>query len=72
MPQIEAGHVAVFVNYVSLDLDTHDELARLFWKQLARVQPESYVADADDHLTFVSRDPELFSRVQAALKRQAD
>jgi hypothetical protein len=53
----------------------HDpEVARLvdlFWKQLDWIQPESYIADADVFLTFVSRNEEIFAAVRDALSDTA-
>ena len=42
-------------------------LVRLFWKQLDWIQPESYIADADVLLTFVSRNEDVFAAVREAL-----
>jgi hypothetical protein len=42
-------------------------LATLFWEQLARIGPESYVAD-NDYLTFVSMNRSLFASVRDAVK----
>ncbi len=61
------GHLAIFVNYLTLCLDADDELVRRFWAQMAWLQPESYLADRDTLLTFMSRDSELFSRVVSTL-----
>jgi hypothetical protein len=64
---MDPGHVAVFVNYLSSRVDVDDEVTRLFWKQLARIRPESYLADGGEQLTFVSRNSELFLRVRERL-----
>ena len=64
---MEPGKVAVFVNYLSSRVNADDEVARLFWKQLAWIRPESYLADGDAQLTFVSWNSELFSRVRETL-----
>ena len=67
---LRQGMVAAFVNY-RIDLSKSDEaskdLLNLFWDQLERIQPESYLADGDDFLTFASRDKDLFDRVRGAL-----
>jgi hypothetical protein len=42
-------------------------LVSLFWKQLDWIQPESYIADADIFLTFVSRNEDIFVAVRNAL-----
>jgi len=41
-------------------------LADLFWPQLARIGPESYVAN-NDYLTFVSVNKALFASVRNAV-----
>ncbi|HET9408012.1 MAG TPA: hypothetical protein VFO39_12305 [Candidatus Sulfotelmatobacter sp.] len=66
----EQGHVSVFVNY-GFALHPPDRadlnLANLFWPQMSRIRPESYIAD-NDCLTFVSMNKTLFSRVLDAVK----
>ena len=69
VPQ-EQGHLGVFVNYgFALHpperKDKH--LSTLFWDQIARIHPESYVAD-NDYLTFVSGNKTLFASVVTAVK----
>ena len=44
-----------------------NHLAGLFWQQIARIRPESYVAD-NDYLTFVCGNKALFARVLDAVK----
>jgi len=67
MPQ-EQGHVSVFVNYgFALHPPERTSLATLFWPQMARIRPESYVAD-NDYLTFVSANKALFASVLDAVK----
>jgi hypothetical protein len=67
MPQ-EAGHVSDFVNYgFALHPPERAKLAYLFWPQIDRIRPESYVAD-NDYLTFVSASKDLFSSVLDAVK----
>jgi hypothetical protein len=67
VPQ-EEGHVSVFVNYgFALHPPERTSLATLFWPQMERVRPESYVAD-NDYLTFVSASRTLFASVLNALK----
>jgi hypothetical protein len=39
----------------------------MFWQQLVRIQPESYVAD-NDYLSFVTMNKALFARVHDAVK----
>jgi len=67
VPQ-EPGHVSVFVNYgFALHPPERAKLATLFWPQIARISPESYVAD-NDYLTFVSGNKALFASVLDAVK----
>ena len=67
VPQ-ERGHVSVFVNYgFALHPAERASLANLFWPQMMRLCPESYVAD-NDYLTFVSMNKTLFSSVLKAVK----
>jgi hypothetical protein len=67
VPQ-EQGHVSIFVNYgFALHPPERASLATLFWPQMTRIRPESYVAD-NDYLTFVSVSKTLFSSVLEAVK----
>jgi hypothetical protein len=67
VPQ-EPGHVSIFVNYgFALHPPERASLATLFWPQMARIRPESYVAD-NDYLTFVSANKTLFANVLDAVK----
>jgi hypothetical protein len=69
------GRVMVFVNFLGFTIrgrDPSDQLlADMFWKQLEWIQPESYVADGQDQLTFVTRNDAFFEiayeRLRAAL-----
>lgn len=68
----EQGHLSVFVNY-GFALHPPERaatLADLFWPQMARVHPETYVAD-NDYLTFVTLNRSLFARVFDAVKTLA-
>jgi hypothetical protein len=65
--KLEPGEVFAFVNYY-LFLPSHNDVTGLFWKQLDWIQPESYVSDTEGHLTFVTRNRELFMSVQAKLE----
>ncbi len=68
-PSLQAGEVGDFVNYCfSLHRPDTKALTDLFWGQLERVRPESYIAD-NEYLTFVSRDEGLFAVVCEALSR---
>ena len=68
VPQ-EEGHVSVLVNYgfALHPPERSNNLAPLFWEQLARIRPESYVAD-NDYLTFVSMNKSLFASVRDAVE----
>src|SRR5258708_38177862 len=64
------GQVCTFVNFdagFALHNPEMESLVSLFWKQLDWIQPESYIADADALLTFVSRDEDIFVAVRNAL-----
>jgi hypothetical protein len=67
---IPPGQVCRFVNF-GPGFALHDpemlSLVSLFWKQLDWIQPESYIADADIFLTFVSRNEDIFVAVRNAL-----
>lgn len=64
----EHGHVSVLVNYgFALAPPERAKLAEFFWPQLARIRPESYVAD-NDYLTFVSINKGLFASVHRAME----
>jgi hypothetical protein len=64
-----SDYVSVFVNFG--DFAPHnpevEALATLFWKQLDLIQPEAYLADGNQFLTFVTRDQQLFAEVCKAL-----
>jgi len=63
------GHLNVFVNYcLGLHRPEMKELTTLFWQQMERIRPESYVAD-NDYLNFVSANKTLFAAVRAAIER---
>lgn len=67
VPQ-EQGHLSVLVNHgFALHPPERAKLADLFWPQMARIHPESYVAD-NDFLTFVTMNEALFARVHDAVK----
>ncbi len=62
----EAGRVEIFVNYY--DFVLHDATIRpiseMFWKQMAWIQPDSYIAEGDSWLTFVTRNQNLCAAVK--------
>jgi hypothetical protein len=67
---ITPGQVSTFVNFgpsFALHNPEMASLVSLFWKQLDWIQPESYIADADMLLTFVSRNEDIFVAVRNAL-----
>jgi len=67
---ITPGQVCRFVNFgpsFALEDPEMATLVSLFWEQLDWIQPESYIADADIFLTFVSRNEDIFVAVQNAL-----
>jgi len=68
MPQ-EKGHLSVLVNsgFALHPPERAHHLADLFWPQMARIRPESYVAD-NDYLTFVSMNKAVFALVRDAVK----
>jgi hypothetical protein len=60
--------VSVFVNYrLALHQPEMKDLATLFWEQIARIRPESYLAD-NDYLNFASQNKAIFAAVVAAVK----
>lgn len=65
------GRTVVFVNWPAFVLHDPDRsvqtLLDLFWPQLERLQPESYVADTRECLTFVSKRLELAERLHTQL-----
>jgi len=63
------GHLLVVVNYPSFVLHnpTERKLAEMFWKQLEWIEPESYISDGQDYLTFVTRNTALFDSVYERL-----
>ena len=69
--QLKPGRLMVFVNYPDFVLHDPDparqSLAEMFWDQINWIQPESYIADGQHCLTFVSRNVRLFESVRARL-----
>jgi hypothetical protein len=64
----EQGHVSDFVNYgfALHPPERAEKLALLFWPQIDRIRPESYVAD-NDYLTFGSANKDVFTNVLNAI-----
>lgn len=57
-----------FVNFhLGLNVEEQKALAGLFWMQIRRIQPEVYVADCQDFVTFVSKNKELFAAARTGL-----
>jgi hypothetical protein len=60
------GRIIAFVNhYFSPELPD-DPRSSIFWGQLERLQPESYISDGAECVTFVSRNAHLFQSVYAS------
>jgi hypothetical protein len=67
VPELE-GSISVFVNYCfGLHLPEMEPLVTLFWQQLVRIRPESYMAD-NDYLNLVTVNKAVFARVHDAVK----
>ena len=64
------GHVWAFVNFGGFELHNSkaEDLISLFWKQLDWIEPEFYVADGCEHLTFATANDKLFAGVVHALQ----
>jgi hypothetical protein len=67
------GRFMAFVNHVRGDI-VHDsqfrDLANLFWEQVDRVKPESYMAEGEDYTTFLTSNQALFGRALEILGKQ--
>jgi hypothetical protein len=66
------GRVWTFVNY-DAGFALHDpkmaNITSLFWQQLHSIRPESFIADSDAFLTFVSLNDDIFVAVCNAMQR---
>lgn len=65
------GNLCVLVNFGDFGLHNSGPLQALttiFWRQMDWIQPESYVADGNAFLTFVTRNKGLFAEALHALK----
>jgi hypothetical protein len=64
----EKGKLQVFVNFggFALNAPAYESMVNFFWKQLALIRPESYLA-VGDFLNFVTSDENLFTHVRHAL-----
>ena len=66
----DQGHVSDFVNYnFALDRPGLKTLVDLFWPQIARLQPESFIADGGYYLNFVTLNKALFAAVRTVVER---
>ena len=71
---LKPGGLMAFVNWPAFVL--HDPnpaeqvIVEMFWEQIGWVQPDSYIADGRDCLTFVSRNANLFESVRERLSAE--
>ena len=67
----QPGKLVPFVNFGGFTLydrsGDYRAISDLFWPQLERLDPESYVADGRECLTFISRNMNLFESVYRTL-----
>lgn len=69
---IGPGNVFAFVNFFFRPSDPKwQAITDLFWKQMAWMQPESYIADGLECLIFATRNDELFDSVRIALDERS-
>src|SRR5262249_21740534 len=69
MPEREVWTFASYDNRFALHNPDCADLTNRFWKQLERIQPESFIADSDALLTFVTRDEAAFDAACNFLRR---
>jgi hypothetical protein len=72
---LEAGTIWAFVNYsdgFALHNPEMSDITSLFWKQIDRIQPESFIADGGSFMTFVCRNESIFAATCNALKDLVD
>jgi hypothetical protein len=67
--RLDAGEIYTFVNFggFALHHPEMEDLVALFWMQLDRVRPETYIAEGD-YLTIVISDKTHFAAVHQALR----
>jgi hypothetical protein len=67
--EIAAPNVFQFINFGGFQLSAPQmkAVADLFWSQMERVRPESYLGDGDSCLVFASSDEGIFASVQGIL-----
>jgi hypothetical protein len=59
-------------DFVNLNMNLHSDdttIANLFWGQLDKIRPQTYIAESDPYLTIVCADKKLFAAVQNAVAR---
>jgi hypothetical protein len=70
------GRLLVFVNWPAFVLHNPDPIGQsinqMFWEQIGWVQPDVYISDGRDNLTFVCRDEALFRSVHQRLLIDAE
>jgi hypothetical protein len=66
---LQSGRVWPFVNFYGFELHEPErsDITDLFWKQMEWIQPESFIADGNSYLTFVTRDKDLYIAVKKTL-----
>jgi hypothetical protein len=70
---VPAGEMEAFVNWIGFQLYDPDFqwCADRFWEQMARLAPESYIADGTV-FTFATRNADLFTKVLSAFSASAE
>jgi len=67
------GRLLVFVGYTGFVLHDPDllehSITEMFWSQLDWIQPDVYISDGRDNLTFVCKQEDLFKSVHQRLSR---
>jgi hypothetical protein len=69
--KLTPGNVFAFINFYGFLLSDieMEPIARLFWRQMEWMQPESYLADGSARLIFATRNKELFESVSDSLRQ---
>ena len=66
------GRIMIFVSQLGFRIDADDTVheghRHWFWEQIDRIKPESYIADGQDCLTFVTRKHEFLELVLSKLR----
>jgi hypothetical protein len=67
----DCGQIMVFVNSPAFVLHHPNPylpgILEIFWNQLILIEPETFIADGDDHFTLVSKDVTLVDQFQKRL-----